>query len=206
MTMVSGSGPPAAAPDARGADPRPAWEESVLLVEAEADRLADDMHNGLMQSLVVARHAIGRQAADARRTSNDLPNADDAVRDCLAQTRRAVWHLRPRATQPGSLPGALADLAARVAADDSVILEHDTSALRRGLSPARSTIAYRLAQAVVIEAIRFGVARLSVEVVEDPFGAVVVRHDTSAEVDSAARESAWVRRGEVLGVRFERRA
>lgn len=202
MTTATDAANDAAVPAQGGsADPaRAAWEASVLLAEHEAERLADELHNTLMQSLVVVRHAVGR----AEPTAGDLPGADDLVRECLGETRRTVWHLRPRALEPGALPDAIGDLAARLRADHGFTLEHRT-AVRRAASAARASVAYRLAQDLARAAVRAGAKRITVDLSEDPFGAIVVLHDGSAAVHEDATSSAWARRGDALGVRVERR-
>ncbi|MCU1621843.1 MAG: hypothetical protein JWL79_688 [Frankiales bacterium] len=59
--------------------------------EAERDAIADGLHDGPVQALVVAR-----LAADAAVRGGDVPAARDATQAALVELRRALWQIRPR--------------------------------------------------------------------------------------------------------------
>ncbi len=118
----------------------------LQLADADADALADRLHDGALQALVVARYG-----ADAAVRGADPGFARDAVQDALVELRRAVWLLRPRSS--GGLAAALADLSnQRVAAGlPAPHLDLDAG-LVAGLADAAAGAAYRLVQAVLDEA------------------------------------------------------
>lgn len=121
----------------------PAGSDGLLdAAEADRDDVADALHDGPLQSLVVARYA-----ADAAVRGGDPVVARDAVQQTLVEVRRALWHLRPRGA--GGLTDALMQLSAqRVEAGDPALeLEGDLedAQLLRG---ARATVVYRLVQSV----------------------------------------------------------
>jgi hypothetical protein len=124
--------------------PAPVPDPAALLVaaDADADRLADALHDDALQALVAARYA-----ADAAVRGGDPAVARDAVQEALVALRRAVWLLRPRGE--ADLPGALAELAAhRVAAGGPPLdldLDDDVAAALPGAARAA---AYRFVQAV----------------------------------------------------------
>jgi hypothetical protein len=60
-------------------------------VEEARDALADALHDGPVQSLVVARYA-----SDAAVRGGDPTLARDAVQTALVEARRFLWQLRPR--------------------------------------------------------------------------------------------------------------
>lgn len=115
----------------------------MRLADADADALADRLHDDLLQVLIVARYA-----ADAAVRGGDAALARDAVQDALVTLRRTVWQLRPR-TGPG-LQSALDALSQqRVAAGSTalvLLLDADVAA---ELDPTAAAAAYRLVQAVV---------------------------------------------------------
>ncbi len=129
---------------------RAAWESAVLDAEIEASHHADALHNGLMQCLVVLRHALARErgpagaAARPDDTAATMPDPDRAVQICLAETRSLVWHLRPRVCDGDGLDRALEDLAVRLGADGGPTLHHQVHAA--GLSRAQAVVAFRLVQ------------------------------------------------------------
>lgn len=127
-----------AAPVPRTAGDLPA--ALLALADSDADALADCLHDGALQALVVARYAT-----DAVVRGADPALARDAVQEALVALRRAVWQLRPRAAR--GLGAALHELAAsRVSAGCAPLhldLDEDVAAL---VAPAAAAVAYRLVQ------------------------------------------------------------
>ena len=133
------------APEPRRGEPAPDLPSAVLaLGEAQADALADTLHDGALQALVVARYA-----ADAAVRGGDAVLARNAVQDALVALRDAVWLLRPRGEQ--GLGEALRQLARHLEATGGAPLLLDVDdeaavALDASLSAACATVAYRLVQ------------------------------------------------------------
>ena len=111
--------------------------EAALLeaVEQELDALADALHDGPVQSLVVARYA-----ADAAVRGGDVTAARDAVQQALVELRHVLWRLRPRGAD--DLSEALTQLADHL--DVPIELQGDAT----GLPGPAATTAYRLVQAL----------------------------------------------------------
>lgn len=104
--------------------------------EEECDALADSLHDGPVQALVVAR-----LAADAAVRGGDVVAARDAAQSALVELRRALWQIRPRGA--AGLVDALAQLSAqRVEADgEPLAVTSDAD-----LSGTAGTLAYRVVQ------------------------------------------------------------
>lgn len=154
--------------------------------EADADALADRLHDGALQALVVARYAT-----DAAVRGGDPALARDAVQEALVALRRTVWLLRPRGGT--DLPGALAELAKRMGAAGAPALTLDLDpGVADALAPAAAVAAYRFVQA--------GTA--------DTGGAVHLGRDgayaalTVAGAD-LADPTAWTARAAALGGRLD---
>ena len=117
---------------------------SVLLAgaDADADAVADDLHDGPVQELVYARFA-----ADAAARGGDVAAARDAVQVALQSLRRALWMLRPRGATDGGLAGVLPQLSQRLADADrpGLLLDLDPEA-SDALPAAAASVAYRLVQ------------------------------------------------------------
>ena len=113
-----------------------------LLDDAEADRdeIADRLHDGPVQSLMVARYA-----ADAAVGSSDPERVREAVQQAVVEVRRMIWQLRPRGES--SLVEALGELSAKLveAGGAALALEGEADA---DLTGAAGVTAYRLVQAV----------------------------------------------------------
>jgi signal transduction histidine kinase len=111
-------------------------------VEQDRDELADALHDGPVQSLVVARYA-----ADAAVRGGDPVAARDAVQQALVEVRRTLWHLRPRGAT--GLLEALQNLSTQLVDAGGQPLEvvGDLAAATALRGPA-GTAAFRLVQAV----------------------------------------------------------
>jgi signal transduction histidine kinase len=111
-------------------------------VEADREALADALHDGPVQSLVVARYA-----ADAAARGGDPGLAREALQTALVELRRFLWHVRPRGS--AGFVGALDQLAAQLAEAGGPSLgfvgDLEAAGTLRG---AAGVTAYRLVQAV----------------------------------------------------------
>jgi signal transduction histidine kinase len=179
--------------DLLAAAPVPAQERRVACVdddtlallaasELDADALADGLHDGVLQALVVARYA-----ADAAVRGGDPAPARDAVQDALVALRRAVWLLRPRGAD--DLPAALADLSSRL--DTPLVLDVDVCTAG-ALAPAARAVAYRFVQAARPAAVSLtreaGEAVLSVDgQVADPTGWAARARAVGGRLDGPTR-------------------
>jgi signal transduction histidine kinase len=111
-------------------------------LEADRDALADALHDGPVQALVVARYA-----ADAATRGGDPGMARDALQGALVELRRFLWHVRPRGT--AGFVGALDQLSSQLteAGGHALGLVGDVEAAAALRGPAAVT-AYRLVQAL----------------------------------------------------------
>jgi signal transduction histidine kinase len=118
----------------------------LAAADADADDVADRLHDGPVQALVFARYA-----ADAAVRGADVTVVRDAVQAALVELRRALWHLRPRTDVEGGLPAALALLSGRLeeAGRPALGLCIDET-VTADLSPSFVSTAYRLTQEVVL--------------------------------------------------------
>ncbi|HVF18644.1 MAG TPA: histidine kinase [Mycobacteriales bacterium] len=174
-------------------------EDPVLAVERERGRLADQLHSGVMQSLVVIRHSLARGAVGEPDAKPGLPTADEAVAQCLAETRNLVWHLRPR-TLDAPLPHALEELAHRLSSDGGACLVVDTDAVIT-ISDVHAALVYRVVQSVAT--LTSGGAALAVRVSADDAQAAVTLIGASAGVADDAEVAEWFARASAYGVAVE---
>ena len=114
---------------------------AALLDAAEADRdaWADMLHDGPVQSLVVAR-----LAADVAARGGDTAAAREAVQEALVELRRYLWQVRPRGA--AGLGDALAQLSSQRldTGDLPLALVLDPTADLEGTA---AVLAYRVVQA-----------------------------------------------------------
>lgn len=117
-------------------------EQLLDAAEDDRDEIADALHDGPLQALVVARYS-----ADAVIRGGDPALARDAIQQVLVEVRRALWHLRPRGA--AGLPDALQQLSAQLleAGGSAIGLVGDVEAGAQ-LRGTRATVAFRLIQAV----------------------------------------------------------
>lgn len=142
--------------------------------EREQDELADALHDGPMQTLMVARYA-----ADAALRGADLEPARASVQAAVVELRELVWSLRPRGAS-GLVPALEQWAATRP-------LELDLPASGVEVEPAVAALAYRVVQAA-------GPSRVRVALQAE---AICV--EINSGLPSAQR---WARRAEALGCRL----
>lgn len=125
------------------ADPLPL--ALLAAADSDADDTADDLHDGPVQELVLARFA-----ADAAVRGGDAAFAREAVQSALQSMRRALWLLRPRGAGDGGLSAALDQLSERLVEGGrpplTVAVDADAGT---ALIPPAASVAYRLVQTVV---------------------------------------------------------
>lgn len=129
----------------RDPDALPVGIPAALLGFAEeaADGLADALHDGPVQDLVVARYA-----ADAAERGASASAAREAVQEALVSLRRLLWHVRPRGGD--GLVSALDALSSRLSEAGRAAL-HVTADPHADLLGVSAVAAYRLVQAVALE-------------------------------------------------------
>lgn len=112
------------------------------VLEDDREALADALHDGPVQSLVVARYV-----ADAAVRGGDPVAARDAVQAALIDVRRFLWALRPRGA--GGLVEAFDQLSAHVreGGGPAVGLVGDVDAAR-SLRGAAGVTVFRIVQSV----------------------------------------------------------
>jgi signal transduction histidine kinase len=144
---------------------RSPWDGALDATEAALDEIADDLHDGPVQTLAAARWALdaaARSAAPGAPLDGPLATARGAVQDALVALRRTLWHLRPRGAE---------DLALALAALSTALVETGLPPLQvlgdpatGSLSPAAATTVYRLVQAVAAGPVRAESAPVRVSV------------------------------------------
>ena len=114
----------------------------------ERQRMAREIHDTLAQGLtgiITQLEAAQQTASDAERERR-IGNAKRLARDSLAEARRSVQALRPRALENSRLPDALADEVARWSATSGVAGEVETTGAARPLHPEVEVTLLRVAQ------------------------------------------------------------
>jgi signal transduction histidine kinase len=148
--------------------------------ERDLDELADTLHDGPMQSLMVARYAV-----DAAARGGDLGTVRGSLQDAVVELRRLIWNLRPRGES--DLVAALGQLSATRVKDGLSPIEVEVPSHGLEIDPAAAVLAYRLVQAAAPNRVRLTL---------QPDGVGV---EINSGLPSSQR---WLRRAEALGCRL----
>jgi len=114
----------------------------------ERQRMAREIHDTLAQGLtgIITELEAAQQTASETERERRISNAKRLARDSLADARRSVQALRPRALEDSKLPDALAGEVARWTATSGVPAEVKTTGDPRALHPEVEVTLLRVAQ------------------------------------------------------------
>ena len=137
-------------------------ESRFKAVLAERNRIAREIHDTLAQGFVavsVQLQLVGRmlsQSTDAAR--QHLDTAQDLVRACLDDARRAIWELRSRNAGNHDFASQLLQTAERVTASSEIKAQVQVHGTYRPLPPAVEGELLRIAQEAVTNVVRHAAA------------------------------------------------
>ena len=114
----------------------------------ERQRMAREIHDTLAQGLtgIITQLEVAQQTASDAERERRISNATRLARDSLAEARRSVQALRPKALEDSRLPEALAEEAARWSVTSGVTPEVRTTGDAHVLHPEIEVTLLRVAQ------------------------------------------------------------
>jgi signal transduction histidine kinase len=114
----------------------------------ERQRMAREIHDTLAQGLtgIITQLEAAQQTISETERERRIGNATRLARDSLAEARRSVQALRPRALEDSKLPDALAGEAARWSVTSGVTAEARTTGEAHALHPEVEVTILRVAQ------------------------------------------------------------
>jgi signal transduction histidine kinase len=114
----------------------------------ERQRMAREIHDTLAQGLtgIITQLEAARQTPSDTERERRIGHATRLARDSLAEARRSVQALRPRALEDSKLPDALAGEAARWSVTSGVTAEVRTTGEAHALHPEVEVTILRVAQ------------------------------------------------------------
>jgi signal transduction histidine kinase len=114
----------------------------------ERQRMAREIHDTLAQGLtgIITQLEAAQQTTSGTERERRIANATRLARDSLAEARRSVQALRPKALEDSRLPDALAEEVARWSATSGVTAEVRTTGEAHALHPEVEVTLLRVAQ------------------------------------------------------------
>ena len=119
------------------------------LQEHERKRLAGELHDSLVQNLIVAknRSLLGiKNADDPGRVATELTNISDALTTAIHEVREIAHNLRPYQLDRLGLTQALRSLTADLSASSTTAFTADIDDIDSLMTPDSSTLVYRIVQ------------------------------------------------------------
>jgi signal transduction histidine kinase len=117
--------------------------------ESERKRIAGELHDSLVQSLLVAknRSLLGmKKAADTERVTQELSEISSALTDAIEEVREIAHNLRPYQLDRLGLTQALRSLAGKMSESTPVKFSTEIEDIDESFSAETSTIMYRIVQ------------------------------------------------------------
>jgi two-component system, NarL family, sensor histidine kinase UhpB len=141
------------------AERRETARRAMSAQEAERQRIAQELHDAIGQSLtVVLLQLDGLSRLLPGEHRGRLAPAQETVRAGIEDTRRIVAQLRPEALDDLGLRSALASLIQRVSEGTGVTIERYLDVALPPLSPDVELVVYRIAQEALTNAMRHSAA------------------------------------------------
>ena len=143
-------------------------EKVVVAEEEERRRIAYDLHDGIAQLIVSAKHHVDTCAdvwsSDVDRAVKELETGRDRLKRALTEIRHVVMALRPSAIASDGLAKALQHSLDETAHETGWAVSLRADLDDRRLSPAVETAAFRIFQEAIANAARHAKApRVDVE-------------------------------------------
>jgi signal transduction histidine kinase len=158
----------------------------VRLQEEERARIAADVHDGVVQTMVGSlcelQAAMAHLAVDPQRVVTKLGRARDLVRDSITELRRVIYDLRPIALDTAGLVPAIENLRDELEQRAGITIRLSVIGSPGRFSPETEIGVYRIVQEALNNAvkhaaahlvqvsIRFGDGELTVRVSDDGTG------------------------------------
>ncbi|HET6547411.1 MAG TPA: sensor histidine kinase [Solirubrobacter sp.] len=128
--------------------------------EGERLRVAQELHDGVGQTLTGVVLQLGRAARDVSDPSRDaVLEAQETARDSLEEIRRIARRLRPEALDDLGLPSALLVLGERVAEQSELSVDVNVQPGLPEFGPDAELVLYRVAQEALTNVARHAGAR-----------------------------------------------
>jgi two-component system sensor histidine kinase UhpB len=130
-------------------------ERSLTAQEDERLRVAQELHDGIGQSLTALMLQIDRAARGAPEPlQGELADAREAARALLGEVRDVAIRLRPEALDDLGLANALEALCLRIGAQSGLSVTLDVDPRLPALSPEAELVIFRIAQEALTNTLR----------------------------------------------------
>ena len=151
------------------------------LQESERTRIACELHDSLVQNLLVAknRSLLGmKNVFEPERVTKELSEISNALTDAIDEVREIAHNLRPYQLDRLGLTQALQSLAGRMNESSTTIFLADIDNIDEMFTSETSTILYRIVQESVNNILKHaGASEASISVKGNPEGVGIVVRD-----------------------------
>ncbi len=151
------------------------------LQESERTRIACELHDSLVQNLLVAknRSLLGmKNVSEPERVTKELSEISNALTDAIDEVREIAHNLRPYQLDRLGLTRALQSLAEKMSESSTTTFTADMDNIDELFTPETSTILYRIVQESVNNILKHADAsEASIAVKRNPAGVCIVVRD-----------------------------
>ena len=149
--------------------------------ESERKRIAGELHDSLVQNLLVAknRSLLGmKKAADPGRVTRELSEISNALTDAIDEVREIAHNLRPYQLDRLGLTQALQSLAEKMSESSTTKFSTDIDNIDSLFTAETSTILYRIVQESVNNILKHsGASDASISVKRNPPNVDIIVQD-----------------------------
>ena len=131
----------------------------IAAQEAERQRIATELHDGLGQNLLIMRNrallgGVASRGDDVESAAEQLDEIAATARDAIDEVRQIAYNLRPYHLDRLGLPQAIEEMVARVSASSPIAIDVDVAALDGAVSSDNAINCYRIVQECLSNVVR----------------------------------------------------
>ena len=131
----------------------------IAAQEAERQRIATELHDGLGQNLLIMRNrallgGVASRSDDVESAAEQLDEIAATAGDAIDEVRQIAYNLRPYHLDRLGLRQAIEEMVARVSASSSIAIDVDVAALDGAVASDDAINCYRIVQECLSNIVR----------------------------------------------------
>lgn len=158
--------------------------------ERERVRIAQDLHDGIGQTLAAARMTLGNYVSQKKVDAEELKNSLHLLEDSIREVREISHNMMPGSLTKFGLSSALKQFVNKINALDTLKVDLQVVGLKERLDEKTEMMLYRIVQEIVSNTIRHADAtKVSIELIKHDGELILIVEDNGKGFDTENKEN-----------------